>query len=222
MSYEDYSLATSVFYLPIQSCVTNLCISFSSFDESVSLIKYIVYEYKGNYGSVSTNIAISAMSETITLLTKTFDQKINIILEPDDDLQLSNYTINLSVVRLDTTVNKIVLKGYILKCGINDIYSDVHMLDSQLLDKTSNLVLIMEDKKAKQVYLNSLDTTILNVHLTGGDMVRLYNKETASIEEEVIISLADLLNDEAGEEQEYKVPPIIPYSPPNINPIRPS
>jgi hypothetical protein len=220
-SYEDYSMSISQFNLPIQACITNLTISFSSFDESASLINQIIYEYKGVIQNVSTNVNISAVTEDIFATTKDFNNQIQVTLEPDEELQLSNYQINLSVVRFDTTINKIILNGSILKCAINDLYSDTHLLDSQLLDETNKIVLILEDKKAKQLYLNSLDTTILNVHLTGGDVEMLKNNEV-EVEEENIVSLADLLNGAPAIDVGSKLPPTIPFAPPNINPIRPS
>jgi hypothetical protein len=220
-SYEDYSTSTSQFNLPIQACVTNLTLSFSSFDESVSLINQIIYEYKGFTQTVSTSVKISAVTEDTFVTTNDYSNQIHITLEPDEELQLSNYQINLSVVRFDTTINKIILNGSILKCAVNDLYSDTHLLDSQLMDETSKIVLILEDKQAKQLYLNSLDTTILNVHMTGGDVQMLKNNEV-EVEEENIVSLADLLNDAPVIVGGSKLPPIIPFAPPNINPIRPS
>jgi hypothetical protein len=221
ISYEDYSVLTSTYDLPVQSCVTQLIVSLSSFDESVSDIKRVLYSYNNIYGELNTSVKMESTSKGISAHTYFGDRYISILLKPDNYKFFSNFTVKLSVVRFDDTINKIDLNGSITQCGIRDLHNDNYLIDSQLLDDIDRAMLVFENKDLNQIYLTNTDISTREVHLTGGDFVELVNEETIDVQES-IITLAEILDLEVTTKPVYKVPVIQPPVTVNINPVTPT
>lgn len=216
ITYEDFSLLTSEITIPIQSCVTLLTINLSSFDQSVSKISKVLCNYNNTITELSPSIDIT--SGQITSILK--DNIINILLNPAKDKFLSTYSIKLSVLRFDSTVNKLHLSGNILKCGIKDYFSNSKLIDSQVVDDSNNVLILTEDTEKKLMFINKINVNIPTQTLTGGDVEPLVNTELVSPESDIVL-LADLLEGETVKET-YKIPIIPPLPRPRINPILPT
>lgn len=241
-SYLDYSSLKSQINIGNFFCNPTLVLYFSAYEESVSVISKIIYDYKHNVGVLTPSI--SSVKTPITSLTTIeiapgeFFQKeitniVNLFLYTSPKNQIItinpipsfNYitadTIYLSVIKFDNTVNEFELNFNIVHCGILDIYSESNILNSQVLNSTDTILLTMEDKKTKRVYNSMLRTDIPFYLLTGGDVVELAEDETepdAIFEFESSDPGRDVFL--AGEIRQ-KTLPAAPTPPPKINPITP-
>jgi Tfp pilus assembly protein PilZ len=216
ITYQDVNFLTSNFTIPSQSCTTNLTILLSGFDESVSKVLKIYYEYNGVIKYINIPISSNANSSFLT------GYKIDVVLEPDQFTHSSNFSVNLSVVRYDTSINKIKISGVLLKCGVLDFGFNNYLIDTQITSDINKGILVLENKDKNQIYLNYIDISKSPPILSGGDVVVLKNDEL-KIEEEEIILLDELLAEQEEEiaKEIYKVPPTLPISESNINPVKP-
>jgi hypothetical protein len=215
--YEDISLKESFFNIPIQACTTKLTLILSAFDETVSDIKEVECVYRDQHYKIETPLNVSTLSaENLKL-----NRKIDILLNPEGKNHRSTYSIFLSVYKYDTTINKITLSGEILKCGILDMYYDNYLLDTQLGSNSNNVYILNEDRKNKQLYINTLDTDVPDQILSGGDIKLLQNDELIK-EAEITLTLAELLGIVKESKYIYTRPVISPIANPNINPVLPS
>lgn len=229
-TYEDFSGLLTEAYIGSFFCTPTLVLSFSSYDETVSPICKIVYEHREKNYSLSP-----ILSSTLTLnnrvtaydlirataLIRPKDQKIYITLSPTEDYSKTEY-IFLSVFKADTTVNKFKLKYDIFQCGIFDLYQDVQIINSQILNNSSKLLLTLEEKTSKRVYTSVLDINTPFYLVTGGDAVFLPAEELeldevfeidAGAPEEEVIFLAEQIR--------QKSLPILATPRRRINPISP-
>ena len=210
-SYQDYSALTTVIPLPIQSCVTKLTISLSGYETSKSQISKVFYSYKDTSGEISSKFTGSTASF--------IDNKISIILSPNNVSTVESYFVYLSVFRQDTTINKFLLSGQLLKCGIRDFYKHSKLIDSQVANKSKDIILVSEDTDKSLVFLNSLDVTVPSQALSGGDLRPLINEDFADVEEPIFL-LSILLEEETAKEK-FKKPFTTLTAPAKINPITP-
>lgn len=215
--YEDFLVQESYFSIPIQECTTMLSIVLSSFDESTSEISKIVCSYNNNVYKLETPINIDPVSAANLKSLR----KIDILLNPSGEFHRNSYYIYLSVYKFDTTINRITLSGELLKCGINDLYYNNYLLDSQLSNTSSKVFLLNEDRNNKQIFVNSINISTPNQALSGGEEVTLQNIEFLETQES-IFSLAELLGIVQQETVTYKRPVISPVINPNINPVSPT
>lgn len=215
-SYEDFSALTSIITIPIQSCVTLLTLNLSAFDITVSEVSKVQVEYNDIYKEITSNLEV--VGNDIKPILK--NNKIDLVLMPDKNNYVSTYTISLSVYRFDSTVNKFILSGNLLKCNVLDYFKNSNLIDAQILDNINDILLVNEDPDKKIIFLNRLNVEAPVQILTGGDVEVLQNIDVISPEDDVIL-LSDLLDDES-EEQPLKVPIIPPLPRPRINPIQPS
>lgn len=215
-SYEDFSVLTSKYDIPTQGCVTKITINLKNFDTTASKISKVLYEYNNNFIEIPSTFTNNITSFDINLERDEAD----FIVIPDNDKQLSTYTIGLSVFRYDSTINKLILSGNVTKCSIIDTYSNTYLLDSQILDNPKKVLLVTENKSNALLLNNVLDVTLPVQALSGGEVEPLINREIVDELDEIIL-LDDLLEDEDQVEDEFKVPGIIPVPSPRINPIRP-
>ena len=219
ISYEDFSLLTSVFEVPVQSCVTQLTISLSAFDESTSKIKKILYTYNDVYGELDTLVYdVLQPNNTYSYLE---DRNIKVLLKPSDTKFFDSYIVKLSAVRYDGTINKVNVIGNITQCSLRDLYSDSYLVDSQIVDNLNQNIIVLENKGSKQLHLNKIDVNIDNIYLSGGDFVELKNEE-ADTGEEVILTLAEIFDEVVVSKPVYKIPFIKQPVKIDINPIRPT
>jgi hypothetical protein len=201
-TYEDFSLLSSNYEIPVQSCLTLLTINLTGYDETVSEIKKIDYEYKNKINTLYTNLESNDLNGKVNLLK---NKIINIILQPSDEQYIESFNIALSVYKLDETINRITLNSFITKCGILDLFEKTNMVDSQVGNKINSNLLVLEDNKLKQLYITQLDTTIDDIYLSGGDKVVL--KSDIMVNEESLLTLIDLLDiEEEVETPKFKVP----------------
>jgi hypothetical protein len=241
-SYLDYSSLKSVINIGNFFCNPTLVLYFSSYDESVSTISKITYEYKNEVGSLFPNISsIKApvvtlttfeiapgefFTKEITNIVNTFQYKSPknqiITVEPAPGFNyITAETIFLSVIKFDNTVNTFELNFNIIHCGILDVYGDSNILNSQILNSFDTILLTMEDKNTKRVYNSILRTDIPFFLLTGGDVVELSTEET---EPDVIFALESEDPDRdvfLADELKQQNLPISPAPPPKINPVAP-
>lgn len=216
-SYEDYSILTSNFSIPIQSCVTKLIINLENFDQSASKINKVQYLYNDNLIEIPSTFTSRITSVEIGLQNSLQE----FILVPGEDKQISTYFIYMSVYRYDSTVNKLILSGNIAKCSLLDYNSNTVLLDSQIVDNSKEVLLVLEDRSKSTVFTSILNVTIPLQALTGGDVEGLINKEVVDLEENIIL-IDDLLDDgEDNNRRLLRVPGIPPTPAPKINPIRP-
>lgn len=220
ITYEDFSLLTSNFEIPVQSCVTMLTLSLSSFDESVSKIKKITYEYNDTYGEINTLVK-NTLQIGVTGYTSIPEKEIKLLLKPSNTKFFDALTIKLSVIKFDGTVNKINVNGNITQCGIRDLHASTYLIDSQIIDNLDKQLLVMENKNLNQIFLTKIDTDLQKIYLSGGDLVEL-SPDSELGQEEQIITLAEIFEEEITSKPVFKVPFIRPPVLREINPIRPS
>jgi hypothetical protein len=215
--YEDIVVRTSYFDIPIQECTTMLSIVLSSFDISTGDISKVVCDYENNSYKIETPINIDLLSA----FNINNNRKIDILLNPDGKFHRDTYSIYLSVYKFDTTINKIVLSGELLKCGIKDFYYENYLLDSQLSNTSNKLFIVNEDRINKQMFVNSINITTPNQAISGGYEMDLINNEFLESQESTV-SLLQLLG--LAEEQVvvYRRPLISTVINPYINPIAPN
>lgn len=216
-SYEDFSLLTSRVTIPMQSCVTLLSINLSAFDITVSDISKVLCEFNDEVKEISSSLEIVDTDIQPVLI----DNKIEIVLYPDKVNHVGTYNVMLSVYRFDSTVNKFILSGNILKCNVLDYLSNNKLVDTQIMSNPKDVLVLNENYDKKLLFLNKLIVDSPSQLLTGGDIQDLINTDVISPEDEVIL-LSDLLNDGVQVEQELRVPIIPPLPRPRINPILPS
>lgn len=209
-SYEDYSLLTSVINIPIQSCVTKMVIDLSNFDISKSKINKIAY----SFNNTETTITSKIVDNTIVFN----DNKFSFLIVPSENKTIETYYLYLSVYRYDSTINKLILSGDLLKCGIRDLYKNTKLLDAQILDNSKELLLVSENNEDKNVFLNKLNVNIPIQSLSGGEVEPLINVDFVDNEE--VIFLLDLIADNIVKEK-FTKPFFIPVPAPRTNPIRP-
>lgn len=210
-SYEDYSLLTSIVTIPIQSCVTMLTIDLSNFDVSKSKINKVVY---------SINDKETTLTSKIVDNTLIFDDvKFSFIVVPSNNKTIETYYMYLSVFRHDSTINKLIVSGDLIKCGIRDFYKNSKLLDSQIGDDSKEVLLVSENTDDNAVFLNKLNIGIPAQSLSGGEVEPLINSDY--IEDEDIIFLLDLISDEVVTEK-FSKPFFVPVPAPRTNPIRPT
>lgn len=210
LTYQDAGLVATNITIPVQSCRTDLIISFSGFDESVSKVLDIAYSYNGN--NINVNIPIQNQGLSAYGIT--------LPLEPDSLSQETSYDATIYVTMLDSTIYNFKINGKIMKCGVFESWGNVSLIDSQLLQSIDDNLLILEDTATNQVFVNKLNTSTTAEIITGGDIVSLTN----TFEFEAIESI--FLLDEALEVDDevvplYETPPVVPISLPTINPIKP-
>jgi hypothetical protein len=216
VSYEDYSSLTSHITLPVQSCVTLITITLSSFETTKSNIQKIVY----NCGDLNGVVESSFLSRPNNTSFINFDknQTIQFVVVPSNTETLQSYYMYLSVFRTDSTINKIILSGTLLKCGILDLYSKNKFVDSQILNDSKELLLVTENLQRNMLYLNKVNIDIPLPALSGGEEQALINTDFEDLEEDIIL-LSDLLQDEVVET--FRRPYFVPVPSPRTNPIRP-
>ena len=127
-SYEDFSILTSVISIPIQSCITKIVIDLANFDVSKSKISKIAYSFNNTETTVTSKIVDN------TLVFN--DNSFSFLVVPSKNKTIETYYLYLSVYRYDSTINKLILSGDLLKCGIRDLYKNTKLLDSQILDNS--------------------------------------------------------------------------------------
>jgi hypothetical protein len=229
-TYEDFSGLLTEAFIGNFFCTPTINLSFSSYDETVSPISKIVYEHKENIYSVSpiltSVITINDRISAFDLIraVKLITPKQNIIAITPSPAEEYNSTefIYLSVYRVDSTLNRFKLSYNIFQCGIFDLYKDVQIINSQILDNSSKLLLTLEEKSTKRIYSSVLEVNTPFFLVTGGDTVFL-----PSIEEE----LNEVFEIEAGapeseviflaEQIRQKSLPVNPTPRRKINPISP-
>ena len=215
ISYEDYSVLTSIITLPVQSCVTLLTISLSSFEMSKSKINKVVYDCGDVYGSLDARYA-EASGKRFLQFNK--DNTLQFYVVPSDEKTFQSYFVYLSVFRNDTTVNKIILSGTLLKCGIMDLYNKNKFVDSQIIDNPKDLLLVTENLNRNLLYISKLNVEVPVPSLSGGEEQPLINVDYSGIEDDIIL-LSDLIEDTVVEK--FRRPFFVPVPAPRSNPIRP-
>lgn len=210
-SYEDYSLLTSIITIPIQSCVTMITVDLSNFDQSASKINKIVYSYDNSEKTITSKF----INNTVVFDSNQF----SVIVVPSNVNTIETYYLYLSVFRQDSTLNKLILSGNLLKCGIRDLYKNTKLLDSQIVDNSNDLLLVSENRDDNLVFLNKLNVNIPVQSLTGGEVEPLVNKDY--VEDEEVIFLIDLISDVVPTEK-FSKPFFVPVPAPRTNPIRPT
>lgn len=216
-SYEDFSLLTSDIVVPMQSCVTLLTINLSTFDISESNISKVVYQHNNEIKEITSSLLL-VDTDVRPVLT---NNKIDIVLYPDTKKYVGTYNIRLSVYRFDATVNKFSLSGNILRCNILDYLGNSKFIDSQIINKTNDVIVVTENTEKNITFLNKLNIELPVQALTGGDVKALLNEEMETSEDDIIL-LSDLLADEEVVKETFKVPIIPPLPRPRINPILPN
>lgn len=211
-SYEDFSSLTSIITLPIQSCITMVTVSLTSFDVSRSKVSKIVYSYDNTEYTITSRLS----SGKATLAEDSF----SVIVVPNNKDLVSTYYLYMSVIRQDSTLNKFVLSGNILKCGIRDFYENTKLLDSQVADNSEEIILVAENADKLSLFLNKINVDMPSQILSGGDINPLVNSDLSLYEEDVL-QLSELLDIEATSNQQYNKPYYIPVPAAKINPIRP-
>lgn len=216
VTYEDFSALTSYITLPVQSCVTLITIVLSSFETTKSNIQKVVYNCGNINGVVDSSFSSRPNSSSFINFDK--NQTIQFIVVPSDVKTLQSYFIYLSVFRTDSTINKFILSGSLLKCGINDLYGRNKFVDSQLLNDSKDLLLVTENLQRNMLYLNKVNVDIPTPALSGGEEKALINTDFEGLEEDIIL-LSDLIEDEVVET--FRRPYFVPVPAPRTNPIRP-
>ena len=215
ISYEDYSVLTSIITLPVQSCVTLLTISLSSFEMSKSKINKVVYDCGDVYGSIDATYGVDSGNR---FLQFNRDNNLQFYVVPGNDVTFQSYFVYLSVFRNDTTVNKIILSGTLLKCGIMDLYNKNKFVDSQIIDSSKDLLLVTENLNRNMLYISKLNVEVPVPSLSGGEEQPLINVDYSDVEDDVIL-LSDLIEDKVVEK--FRRPFFVPVPAPRSNPIRP-
>jgi hypothetical protein len=241
-SYLDYSGLKSVLNIGNYFCEPTLIFHLSSYDESVSVISKVVYEYKNKIFTLFPNISTFKTSiNTLTTIQvgenefveKNITQVVNrfVYTSPKNQIftikpspgfnYITTDTLYLSVIKFDNTVNTHNINFNIIHCGILDIYGSSTLLNSQLLNSPDKILLTLEDSNTKRVYNSILRTDIPFVLLTGGDIIELTSEETepdAIFEFEATDQPGDVF---LAEQIKQKALPVKPTPPPRINPVVP-
>lgn len=165
--------------------------------------------------------AASAAPTMVRLGTSLRNSVFTVRLIPSKNKFLDTYMIGISVLRFDSTVNKLILSGNILKCSIRDFYRNTSLLDAQLLEDSKELLLVTENKEKKLIFNNKINIDVPVQALTGSDIEPLVNKEISTLDDEEILLLSELLEDERIEREKFVLPLLPPLPLPKINPIRP-
>lgn len=215
-SYEDFSILTSIITLPIQSCITLLTISLSSFETTKSNISKVVYSCGDLYGSLDGAFNTDLSGRTSVSFNK--NSTLQFYVVPSNTQTIQSYFVYLSVFRNDTSINKIILSGSLLKCGVLDLYSKNKFVDSQILDDSKELLLVTENLNRNMLYLNKISVDIPTPSLTGGEVEPLVNIDFGDTEEDILL-LSELLEDRV--EEKFRRPFFVPVPAPRTNPIRP-
>jgi hypothetical protein len=210
-SYQDFSSLTSIISLPIQNCLTMLTVDLSGIETSKSEIVKIVYSY-GNYNKTITS---NFINNSAIFVEKNF----SVYVIPSNDKMVQTYYLYLSVFRQDSTINKFILSGDIIKCGIRDFYKNTKLIDSQVTDNNKEVLITMEDNEKNITFINKLNVQIPTQSISGGEVLPLINTDFEESTEEIFL-LADILAEDRPKES-FKKPFFIPVPSSRINPITP-
>jgi len=232
-TYEDFSALVTSLSIGNYFCTPVLLFSFSSYDESVSPVKKITWEYQNKVSSLSPKI--SATKKIVPLSGDEFEIiDISTVLKPKNQLirldcipdpqYIKLETVYLSVFKMDNTINKFSIFFNIIQCGLLETFGTSSLINSQILDSSDKILLTIENKETNNVYNTILNTDIPFYLLTGGDVIQLsldsfepgeiFDLEASTTPGETIF-LVDQIRQIALEPQE-------PLPDPNINIVNPN
>jgi hypothetical protein len=229
-TYEDFSKLTSFVDIGNFFCLPTITFAFSSYDESVSPINKISYYFNELQGVLSPSISTRLVTFFITPTSSPTLIEINSLQPPKQktfsitptptESYQTNYTLFLSVFKMDNTVNKFICNLNLFQCGILDVYNSTNIIDSQILDDPRKILLTMEDRDNNQVFNSILKTDIPFYLLTGGDIIEL---KTEEIEPQIVFELETTPVPEVflAEQIRQQNIPVVPIPEPKINPVVP-
>lgn len=226
-SYDDFSRKTSVFNTGLYFCTPTLIISLSGFEETVSPIIKIAYEHNNKLTTLTPFISVQTVSAIDSfILLPPRDTPVRLEFSPGEQYT-STIKSQLSVVRLDGTVNTLTFFTSVLQCGLFDVHDSVNILNSQILNNSDYILLTLENRSSNEVYNSVLNTNIPFAVLTGGDLLSL---DEFGPEPETVLG-TETITDISGETfiasqirqlaNVIGVEPIIPEPKPILNPIVP-
>lgn len=196
-TYDDYSSQTTPLSIGNYFCTPTIIFSFKSYDESVSPVKKITWEYQNKVSSLSPKISSTKLIiplpgdefliSDISKVLKPKNQSIQLDCIPDPQY-IKLETVYLSVFKMDNTINKFTIYFNIIQCGLLETFGTSSLINSQILDSSNKILLTIENKETNNVYNTILNTDIPFYLLTGGDVVQL---DLDSLEPEEIFDLED-------------------------------
>lgn len=167
--YQDFCFSFT-FIEPIKIfCETSVVFVLSSFDESVSEITKIVYDFGDGSEILEVNynfISNPPVSPKDILISKKYIPTSKYV---------TTYNAYVSVVKNDSCVNTLLIPLCCFQCGIVDMYDDVSILNAQVTTIPSNVLLTLEQERQDQIFntllLTNEPTTIIGAESALPDVV---------------------------------------------------
>lgn len=168
--YQDYCFSSVDLDSYKIFCNTDVTFILSAFDESISEITKIVYDFGDGSEKLEVNYDFSSSPPTSPKdipITKTFI--------PKDSNYITTYVVSISVLKNDSCVSTLNIPICTFKCGIFDTYEDVFILNSQISNPTTNILLTLEKQANDQIFntllLTNEPTTIIGAESALPDVV---------------------------------------------------
>lgn len=157
--YQDYCFG-SVSLDPTRIyCNTDVTFVLSAFDESVSEVCKVVYDFGDGSELLEVNYDFSStppISPKDKIIKKTYYPK---------NSHVTTYVASVSILKTDSCVSTLNIPICTFKCGIFDTYEDISLLNSQITTPTTYILLSLEKKSLDQIFntllLTNEPTTIL-------------------------------------------------------------
>jgi hypothetical protein len=157
--YQDFCFAATDLSPFNIYCNTDVTFILSAFDETISEITKIIYDFGdgSEFLEVNYNFASNPPTSPKDIpVTKTYYPT---------DKHITSYFAHISVVKNDSCVNTLKIPICAFKCGIFDTYDDITVLNSQISNPTTHVFITLEKKLNDQIFhtllLTNEPTTII-------------------------------------------------------------
>lgn len=157
--YQDFCFAQADLESYNIYCNTDVTFILSAFDETISEITKVVY----NFGDGSEFLEVN-YDFTSSPPRSPKDIPVTRTYYPTDKF-ITTYFAYVSVIKNDSCISTLKIPICTFKCGIFDIYDDITILNSQISNPTTNIFITLEKKLNDQIFhtllLTNEPTTII-------------------------------------------------------------